>query len=76
VRDEPGADGILAHVVDGVRVLLVILDRGGGVATAEEVVLAAVALVEGGRVAAVQVAHPLREVRLRRHDDEVIVVVH
>jgi hypothetical protein len=76
VRDEPRANGVLPHVVDRRRVLLVVLDRSRRVAAAEEVVLAAVTLIEGGRVAAVQVAHPLREVGLRSHDDEVVVVVH
>jgi hypothetical protein len=38
------------------------------------VVLAAMAFVEGARVLAVQVAHPVGQVAERRVDDEVVVV--
>ena len=67
-------DRVVEDVLEGVVVLLLGLDHLRPEALAEDVVLAAVALVEGAGVLAVQVAHPVREVRLGRLDDEVVVV--
>jgi hypothetical protein len=69
-------DGVPDDVLDGCVVLLLALDQLRPVAAAEDVVHAPPALVEGSGVAAVQVAHALVEVRLRRLDEEVVVVPH
>ena len=63
-------------VFQGRLVLLLRLDELRPVAAAEEMVLAAVLLVEGARVAAVQVPHARVEVRGRGFDDQVVVVPH
>src|SRR5262249_57008115 len=81
-RPPPGAeptgetvvDRVVEDVLEGRAVLLFGLDLSGPEATAEDVVLAAVSFVEGTRVLAVQVAHPLREVRERGLDEQVVVV--
>jgi riboflavin biosynthesis pyrimidine reductase len=49
-------------------------DHRRRVTTAEDVVAAAMALVELSRVAAVEVAHTQVKVRLRRLDDQVVPV--
>jgi hypothetical protein len=67
---------IVDDVVDCRRVLLVRLDHLRPVSAAEDVILPLVALVEGARVASVQVAHPVCEVRHRGLDEEVVVVAH
>jgi hypothetical protein len=61
--DEPVVEGVVDDVVDRGLVLLVRLDHFRPVAAAEDVILPLVAFVEGAGVAAVQVPHPLREVR-------------
>jgi hypothetical protein len=65
---------IVEDVLDRVAVLLLRLDHPRPEALAEDVILAAVACVEGLRILAVQVAHPLGQVRLRRLDEQVVVV--
>ena len=67
-------DGVLEDVVDGVVVLLFGLDHSGPEPPAEDVVLAAVPLVESAGVLAVEITHPVREVGERGLDDEVVVV--
>jgi hypothetical protein len=67
-------DRVVDDVVEGLLVLLLRFDDLGPVAPPEDVILAPVALVECAGVAAVQVAHPLVEVRGRCLDDEVVVV--
>jgi hypothetical protein len=67
-------DRVVEDVVERVVVLLFGLDHLGPEATAEDVVPAAMPLVEGSCVLAVQVAHAVGEVRQRRLDDEVVVV--
>jgi hypothetical protein len=67
---------IVHDVLDGRLILLVGLDHLRPVAPAEEVVDPSVALVEGARVAAVQVPHALVEVGLGGLDDQVEVVPH
>jgi hypothetical protein len=69
-------DGVPDDVLAGRVVLVVALDQLRPVAAAENVVDASVPLVEGSGVAAVQVAHALVEVGLRRLDEEVVVVAH
>jgi len=54
---------IVDDVVDRRRVLLVRLDHLRPVPAAEDVILPLVPFVEGARVASVEVAHPLGEVR-------------
>jgi len=66
--------GVVEDVVERGRVLLLGLDLLRPEALAEDVVLAAVALVEGAGVLAVQLAHAVGEVRERRLDDQVVVV--
>jgi hypothetical protein len=67
---------VVDDIVHGRRVLLLGLDQLRPEAPSEDVVAAAVALVEGAGVRAVQVAHPIGEVGKRRLDDQVIVVPH
>ncbi len=67
---------IVDDVFQGRLVLLLRLDELRPVAAAEEMVLPAVFLVEGARVAAVQVPHARVEVRGRGFDDQVVVVPH
>ena len=68
--------GIVDDVFDRGLVLLVRLDHPGPVAAAEDVILPLVAFVEGAGVAAVQVPHPVGEVRQRGLDEEVVVIPH
>ncbi|MEN3313721.1 MAG: hypothetical protein V7645_3050 [Actinomycetota bacterium] len=67
---------IVDDVVDGRLVLLLRFDHFRPVATAEDVVLPLVALVEGAGIGTVQIAHPICEVRQWRLDQEVVVVAH
>jgi hypothetical protein len=69
-------DRIVDDVVDRRRVLLVRLDHLRPVAAPEDVILPSVTLVEGARVGAVQIPHPVGEVRQRRFDEKVVVVAH
>jgi len=77
---EPSDESVVERVVDDVvdrgLVLLVRLDHFRPVAAAEDVILPLVAFVEGAGIAAVQVPHPVREVRQGGLDEEVIVVAH
>jgi len=68
--------GIVDDVFDRGLVLLVRLDHLRPVAATEEVILPLVAFVECASVAAVQVPHPVGEVRQRGLDEEVVVVPH
>jgi hypothetical protein len=72
--DQAVVEGIVEDVVEGVGVLLLRLDQLGPEAAAEDVIAAAVPLVEGPRVGPVQVAHAVGEVRGGGLDDQVVVV--
>jgi hypothetical protein len=74
--DEAVVDGVLDDVLDRGVVLLLGLDHLRPESPAEYVIAAAVALVEGARVTAVQVAHTVREVRSRGLHDQVVVIAH
>jgi hypothetical protein len=74
--DEAVVDRVLDDVFDRGVVLFLVLDLLRPEAPAEDVVDAAVAFVEAACVAAVEVAHAVREVRLRRLNEQVIVVAH
>jgi hypothetical protein len=65
---------VVEDVLDRVAVLLLGLDHPRPEALAEDVMLAAVSCVEGLRVLPVQVAHPVGQVRLRRLDEQVVMV--
>jgi hypothetical protein len=67
-------DGILEDVVERVVVLVLGFDHLRPEPLPEDVVLSAMALVEGPGVLAVQVAHSVREVRERGFDEQVVVV--
>jgi hypothetical protein len=67
-------DGILEDVVERVVVLVLGFDHLRPEPLPEDVVLSAMALVEGPGVLAVQVPHPVRQVRERRFDEQVVVV--
>jgi hypothetical protein len=67
---------IVHDVLDRRLVLLVRLDHLRPVAAAEDVILPFVALVEGAGVAAVQIPHPVGEVRQRGLDEQVVMVPH
>ncbi len=71
---EPVVDRVGEDVFEGPLVLPFGLDHSGPEAAPEDVVLPAVPLVEGAGVLAVQVPHALGEVRLRRLDEQVVVV--
>jgi hypothetical protein len=61
-------------VVERVVVLLFGLDHFRPEPLAEDVMPAPVAFVEGPRILAVEVAHPIGQVRQRRLDEQVVVV--
>jgi hypothetical protein len=67
---------VVDDVLDRVVVLLLGLDHPGPEPLAEDVVLPAVTGVEGFRVLAVEVAHPVGEVGGGRLDEQVVVVAH
>ena len=67
---------IVDDVVDRRLVLVLGLDHPRPVPPPEDVILSLVALVEGAGVGAVQVPHPVGQVRERRFDEEVVVVAH
>ena len=64
----------MEDVLERFLVLLFGLDHFGPEASAEDMVLPAMAVVEGSGVLAVQVAHARGEVREPRLDDQVVVV--
>jgi len=66
-------DGVLEHVFERRGELRVAFDELRREAFAENVVAAPATLVEATRVATVEVAHPVGEVRLGCLDDEVVV---
>jgi hypothetical protein len=65
---------VVEDVLERLVVLLCGLDLFGPEAASEDVVLAAVAIVEGAGILTVQIAHPVGEVGERRLDEEVVVV--
>ena len=67
-------DRVVEDVLERLLVLLLGFDLLRPEALAEDVIRSPVALVEGARVLAVQVAHAVGEIRERRLDDEVVVV--
>jgi hypothetical protein len=67
-------DRIVENVLDRLLVLLFGLDLFRPEAAAEDVVLPAVAVIEGAGVLAVQVAHAVGEVREGCLDEQVVVV--
>jgi hypothetical protein len=67
-------DGVVEDVVEGVVVLLLGFDHPRPEAFPEDVVHATMALVEGARVLAVEIAHAVGEIREGRLDHEVVVV--
>jgi hypothetical protein len=71
-----GPDGVVQDVVDRVSQVLLRVDHPGGESGAEEVSRASVALVEAKGVRAVKPLDPGGELRLRRVENEVDVVVH
>jgi hypothetical protein len=74
--DEPVVERVVDDVVDRRLVLLVRLDHLRPVAATEDVILPLMPLVEGAGVAAVQVPHPVGEVRQWCLDEEVVVIAH
>jgi hypothetical protein len=73
VADDPGGDRVLKDVLQSRFEVLVALDRFRIETLAEDVVAPPVDGVERTRVLAVEVAHPVGEVRLGRLDDEVVM---
>jgi hypothetical protein len=67
-------DRVFEDVLERLVVLLCRLDLFRPEPAPEDVVLPAVAIVEGASVLTVEVAHPVREVGERRFDEEVVVV--
>jgi hypothetical protein len=67
-------EGIVQDVRDCGRVLILRFEHFRPEAAAEDVVAAPVAVVEGSRVHPIEVPHPVREVRVRRLEDKVVVV--
>jgi hypothetical protein len=74
--DEAVVDRILDDVLERRLVLILGLDHLRPEPPAEDVIYAPVAVVEAARVPAVEVAHPVGEIRLGRLDEKVIVVAH
>jgi hypothetical protein len=73
VADDPGGDRVLEDVLQRRFEVLVALDRLRVETLAEDVVAPPVDGVERMGVLAVEVAHPVGEVRLGRLDDEVVM---
>ncbi|MDX6414042.1 MAG: hypothetical protein QOH23_1452 [Gaiellaceae bacterium] len=77
---ETAGEAVVGRIVDdvfqGCLVLLLRLDELRPVTAAEEMILATVLLVEGARVAAVQIPHARVQVRGGGLDDQVVVVSH
>jgi hypothetical protein len=69
-------DGVVEDVFERCLVLLLGFDHLRPEAAAKDVVAPAMPLVERAGVGAVQVAHPVGEVRDRRFDHQVVVVPH
>jgi hypothetical protein len=69
-------DRVVEHVLERRFVLLLGFDQLRPEPAAEDVVAAAVPVVERARVLTVEVAHAVRQVRQRRLDDQVVVVAH
>jgi putative intracellular protease/amidase len=67
-------DRVVQDVLEGLVVLLGGLDLFGPEPSAEDMVLPAVAVIEGAGVLAVEVSHPVGEIRERGFDEEVVVV--
>jgi hypothetical protein len=67
---------VVDDVVHRVVVLLLRLDHARPETAPEDVVAAIVALVEGPRISAVEIAHPVGEIGPRRFDDQVVVISH
>lgn len=74
--DDPCADGVVQDVVDGVAEVALGVDDPRREACAEEVAGALVPQVEAERVRAVEPLDAGGELRLRRVEDEMDVVVH
>jgi hypothetical protein len=74
--DQARADGVVEHVGDRSGEVRLVADDPAAEACAEEVAVAAVAVVELERVGAVQELHAGGEVGERGLDDEVVVVAH
>jgi hypothetical protein len=71
-----GPDGVVQDVVDRVSEVRLRVDHPGGESGAEEMARASVSLVEAKRVRAVKPLDAGGELRLRRVENEVDVVVH
>ena len=71
--DEAGGDGVLKDELERRLELLVRFDALGAEPLAENVVAAPVHRVERARVLAVQVAHPVGEIRVQRLHDELVM---
>jgi hypothetical protein len=67
---------IVDDVVDRRLVLLVRFDHLRPVAPAEDVILSSVPFIEGSGVGAVQIPHPIGEIRQGGLDQKVVVVAH
>jgi len=74
--DEPVVERVVHDVVDRRLVLVLRLDHFRPIAVAEDVVLPLVAFVEGAGIGAVQIPHPIGEVRQGGLDQEVVVIAH
>jgi hypothetical protein len=74
--DEPVVERVVDDVVDRRLVLLVRLDHLRPVAATEDVILPLMPLVEGAGIAAVEVPHPVGEVRQWCLDEEVVMIAH
>jgi len=75
-RGEAGADGVVEHVVDGGREVVVGVDQARGKAVAPEVAGARVLAVEALGVEAVEAAEPVGERLTGAGEDDVHVVRH
>ena len=75
-RGEAGADGVVEHVVDGGREVVVGVDQARGKAVAPEVAGARVLAVEALGVEAVEAAEPVGERLAGAGEDDVHVVRH
>ncbi|MCG2818910.1 MAG: hypothetical protein L6433_07900, partial [Actinomycetia bacterium] len=76
ITDESCFDGIQGYVTDGIIQVPFFLNKRGIKAFLEEVTRFLVLPVETFAVIAIELMHPLGEIRLRRLDQQVVVGVH
>ena len=76
MRHHRGPHGIQHHIATELQEMRVLLHQDRGEAPLEEMSDATMASIGGLRIAASELAHPLRKIRLGRLDQQMVVIVH